>query len=77
MKKSEIKLSSSEKNQVLNAISWRDESAAKVVKKLHKLKGDKLKDLLESLGTVQEHLQDYVFWATDVKGEWVEYESDS
>jgi type I restriction enzyme M protein len=48
-----------------------------VVKKLHKLKGDKLKELLESLGTVQENLQDYGFWATGVKGEWVEYESDS
>lgn len=77
LKKLEIKLSSSEKNQVLNAISWRDEAAAKVVKKLHKLKGDKLKELLESLGTVQENLQDYGFWATGVKGEWVEYESDS
>jgi type I restriction enzyme M protein len=77
LKKLEIKLSSSEKNQVLNAISWRDEAAAKVVKKLYKLKGDKLKELLESLGTVQEHLQDYGFWATGVKGEWVEYESDS
>lgn len=77
LKKLDIKLSSSEKNQVLNAISWRDESAAKVVKKLHKLKGDKLNELLESLGTVQEHLQDYGFWATGVKGEWVEYESDS
>ena len=77
LKKLEIKLSSSEKNQVLNAINWRDESAAKVVKKLHKLKGDKLNELLESLGTVQEHLQDYGFWATGVRGEWVEYESDS
>ena len=33
LKKLNIKLSSSEKSQILNAVSWRDENAAKVIKK--------------------------------------------
>ncbi|MGK7885807.1 MAG: N-6 DNA methylase [Crocosphaera sp.] len=37
-----LKLSSSEKNQIINAISWREERAEKVIKKVHKLKGEKL-----------------------------------
>jgi type I restriction enzyme M protein len=38
LKKQSIKLSASEKNQLLNAVSWRDEAAQKVVKKVHKFK---------------------------------------
>jgi type I restriction enzyme M protein len=34
------KLSASKKKQLLNAVSWREESAARVVKKVHKFKGD-------------------------------------
>ena len=36
LKKRSMKLSASEKNQLLNAVSWRDEAAAKVIKKVHK-----------------------------------------
>ena len=77
VKKLGIKLSASEKNQILNAISWRDERAAKVVKKVHKLKADRLDELLTDLATTKEHLQDYGFWRSEKAGEWVEYESDS
>ncbi|BAQ66963.1 class I SAM-dependent DNA methyltransferase [Geminocystis sp. NIES-3709] len=45
-----IKLSASEKKQILGAVSWVDESAEKVIKKVHKLKKDKLEELLNQLG---------------------------
>ena len=72
-----VKLSSSEKNQIVNAVSWRDEKAEKVIKKVHKLKGEKLEQLLEHLETTEEHLSDFGYWESGKKGEWIEYESDS
>ncbi|MBN1552286.1 N-6 DNA methylase, partial [bacterium] len=38
-----IKLSASQLNQIFSAVSWRDEKAAPIVKKIHKLKPDQLK----------------------------------
>lgn len=72
-----IKLNASEKKQILGAVSWQDENAAPVVKKVHKLKGDKLDELLERLGTTVESLPDFGYWETEKSGVWVEYESDS
>ncbi|AVH64136.1 type I restriction-modification system subunit M [Nostoc sp. 'Peltigera membranacea cyanobiont' N6] len=72
-----IKLTNSEKNQILNAVSWRDENAERVVKKVHKLKGNQLGDLLTELGTTEDNLPDYGYWTGKKVGEWVEYESDS
>ncbi len=72
-----IKLSASEKNQILNAVTWRDEQAAKVIKKVHKLKGDDLTDLLIELDTTKEHLQDFGYWMDEKPGQWIEYEPDS
>lgn len=72
-----LKLSSSEKNQIINAVSWRDEKAEKVIKKIHKLKSEKLEQLLEHLETTEEHLPDFGYWETNKQGEWIEYESDS
>ncbi len=72
-----LKLSSSEKNQIINAVSWREEKAEKVIKKVHKLKGEKLEQLLEHLETTEEHLPDFGYWKSGKKGEWIEYESDS
>ena len=85
LKKLNIKLSSSEKSQILNAVSWRDENAAKVIKKVHKLSGEKLAQLLNALGTSVDHLPDYGFFLLPLplgegRGEgnpWIEYESDS
>lgn len=71
------KLSASEKKQMLSAVSWRDETAAPVIKKPHKLSGDKLHTLLETLGTTVEHLSDFGYWPTDKAGVYVEYETDS
>jgi type I restriction enzyme M protein len=77
LKRQSIKLSASEKNQLLNAVSWRDEAAQKVVKKIHKFKDGMLTDLLVELNTSEEHLQDFGYWAGDKPGQWVEYEPDS
>lgn len=76
-----LKLSTSERKQVLNAVSWRDPRAAKVIKKLHKLTGTKLKDLAKELQTTAERLGDYGYWPHASKsskaGEFIEYEPDS
>jgi type I restriction enzyme M protein len=76
-KKLKLKLSASEKNQIINAISWRNESAAKIVKKVHKLSPAKLKDVLEKLNITEDKLQDYGYWKTKNTGEYIEYEADS
>jgi type I restriction enzyme M protein len=73
----QIKLSNSEKNQILNAVSWRDEAAAGVIKKVHKLKGESLRDLLTELNTNKEHLPNFGYWPGDKAGQWIEYEPDS
>ncbi len=49
-KNQDIKLGASDKNAILNAVSWYDETAVKVIKKKFKLTGDKLNDLIEHLG---------------------------
>ena len=72
-----VKLSSSEKNQIINAVSWREEKAEKVIKKVHKLKDKKLEQLLEHLEITEKYLPDFGYWETSNKGEWIEYESDS
>jgi type I restriction enzyme M protein len=72
-----LKLSGQERKQILNAVSWRDERAAKVIKKLHKLSGLKLHDLAEQLRTITDKLADYGYWPIDKAGEYVEYEADS
>lgn len=77
LKKLSIKLPASEKNQLLNTVSWRDEAAAKVIKKVHKRSEDALTDLLGSLDTSEEHLPDFGYWQGSKSGQWVEYEPDS
>lgn len=72
-----LKLSTPERKQVLNAVSWRDPRAAKVIKKQHKLSGSKLKDLLSELQTTAERLGDYGYWPSTKAGEFIEYEPDS
>ena len=72
-----VKLSASEKNQILNAVTWRDRAAAKVIKKVHKLKGEALADLLTELDTTEENLEDFGYWAGSQPGQWIEYEPDS
>ncbi|MDQ8198192.1 class I SAM-dependent DNA methyltransferase [Pelagicoccus enzymogenes] len=71
------KLSATQKKQILNAVSWTDETAAKIVKKVHKLNGKKLAALLQTLDTTEEHLPDFGYWPSGRPGEWIEYETDS
>lgn len=77
-----LKLSAAEKNQILNAVSWRDDNAEKVIKKVHKLSGDKLSKVLHELNYGDftcdpSMLSDFGFWPAGTAGEYVEYESDS
>ncbi len=71
-----LKLAAPARKQILNAISWRDERAKKVIKKVHKLNAAKRADLLLQLGTTPEKLRDYGYVETSL-GEYIEYESDS
>lgn len=75
--KLEIKLSSSEKRQLYSAVSWYDPDAAKVIKKIHRLKGKKLNDLLAELNCTEADLPDYGYWPTGKAGEYYEYETES
>jgi type I restriction enzyme M protein len=77
IKKEKIKLSASEKNIILNAVSWYDENAVKVIKKVSKISGDKLDILLDHLDCDEDDLSNYGYYKTDKKDEYIEYESDT
>ena len=77
IKASTIKLSVSEKNSILNAVSNYDENAEKVIKGTVKLSGNKLDILLKHLNCTEEQLSDYGYYISDKKGEFIEYESES
>ena len=77
IKQLNIKLSASQKKQFLGAVSWVDESAEKVIKKEHKLKKEKLEELLNQLGTTKENLANFGYFPTDKPDVYVEYETDT
>ena len=77
LKAKKVKLSSSEKNAILNAVSWYDAAAEKVIKGNTKLTGDKLAQLLEHLDCNENELANHGYFATDKKGEYLEYETES
>ena len=77
LKAKKVKLSSSEKNAILNAVSWYDASAEKVIKGNTKLTGDKLEQLLEHLDCKENELANHGYFITDKKGEYLEYETES
>ncbi|MDN6320517.1 MAG: type I restriction-modification system subunit M [Marinobacter sp.] len=72
-----IKPSASDKNQILNAVSWYDETAEKVIRKVEKLNGDKLKSLLAHLACDQDSLPDFGYYPTGKAGEYITYESST
>lgn len=77
-----IKLSAPEKNAILHAVSWYDETAKKVVKKVVKLTGDKLNDLLERYECEVADLPDFGYYPVPSaeggkKGEYITYETNS
>ena len=77
LKASSLKLSATEKNAILNAVSWYDETAEKVVKKVVKLSADKLAELLELYSCEEADLPDFGYYPHGKKGEFVTYESSS
>jgi len=76
-KANKSKLSASEKNAILQAVSWYDETAEKVIKKTQKLSGDKLDQLLHHLGCTQEQLPDYGYYPSGKPNEYLVYDSQS
>ncbi len=71
------KLSTAEKNAILNAVSWYNPTAEKVIKGTAKLTGEKLEALLEHLVCEESQLADYGYFPTSKKGEYLEYETES
>lgn len=77
IKEQKIKLSASEKNAILNAVSWYDAEAEKVIKSTIKLTGEKLQKVLKHLDCNENELADYGYFPTDKKGEYLTYETES
>lgn len=83
LKQDKTKLSASEKKQILDAVSWYDETAEKVIKKTEKLSGQKLEGLLAFLGCTEKDLPYYGYFpchpelVEGKKGEYTIYETES
>jgi len=77
IRNNKIKLGASEKNAILNAVSWYDENAAKVIKKVVTFTDDKLSVLLEHLACTEEQLPDFGYYPTEKEKEYITYESSS
>ncbi|MDA3922121.1 MAG: class I SAM-dependent DNA methyltransferase [Salinisphaera sp.] len=74
IKARKIKLSASEKNTILNAVSWYDESAEKVIAKRHKLSASDLEELTTHLGCTIDHLADFGYYRQS-DGRYLTYET--
>jgi type I restriction enzyme M protein len=72
-----LKLSISEKNAILNAVSWYDAVAEKVVKGTVKLNGEKLEEVLKLQDCTEAQLADHGYYPTKKKGEYLQYETES
>jgi type I restriction enzyme M protein len=58
-----LTLSASDKKAILNAVSWYNADAEKVIKKVEKLSGDKLTKLLAHLDCEEKDLADFGYYA--------------
>jgi len=63
VKAQKLNLSASDKKAILNAVSWYDAEADKVIKKVEKLSGDKLEKLLAHLDCEEEDLADFGYYS--------------
>jgi len=72
-----LKPSASDKKAILDAVSWYDESAEKVIKKTVKLTGSKLEALLSHLDCREDDLADFGYFPADKAGEYIVYESNA
>jgi len=77
LKAQAIKLSAGDKNAILNAVSWYDESAEKVIAQTFKLSNDKLDALLHHLDCSEDELPDFGVYPTGKKGEYLSYETNA
>ena len=77
IKSLKLKLTASEKSSILNAVSWYNLEAEKVVKGTVKLSGAKLDHLLDHLGCQESQLSDYGYVPTSKKGDYLTYETES
>lgn len=77
LKAKSIKLAASDKKAILDAVSWYDENAAKVIKKKVKLAGDKLDELLSHLDCSADDLADFGYFSTNKASEYITYEANT
>jgi len=77
IKTKKLKLSASEKNAILNAVSWYDAEAEKVIRKTEKILGEKLSQLCLTLGCQPDQLADYGYFSTGKNNEYIIYETES
>jgi type I restriction enzyme M protein len=62
IKKQKLNISATDKKAILNAVSWYDAEAEKVIKKVEKLSGDKLNKLLAHLDCEEKDLADFGYY---------------
>ena len=77
LKAQAIKLTASDKNAILNAVSWYDETAEKVIAQTFKLNGDMLEKVLQRLDCSEDELPDFGVYSTGKKGEYLSYEANA
>ena len=77
LKTQAIKLTASDKNAILNTVSWYDETAEKVIAQTFKLNGDMLEKVLQRLDCSEDKLADFGVYPTGKKGEYLSYESNA
>jgi type I restriction enzyme M protein len=90
IKKQKLNISASDKKAILNAVSWYDADAEKVIKKVEKISGDKLAKLLQHLDCAETDLSDFGYYSNNnsnvtssaverslKKGEYLVYETES
>lgn len=77
LKARRIKLKPAQLNQILDAVSWYDETAEKVIDKVHKLDEFELSSLLEHLGCQQDELPHFGYYPTGKANEFLTYETET
>lgn len=77
LKANKQKPSTTEKKQVLSAVSWYDENAVKVIKQQKTLSANDLDALLNRLGCEKNDLPLYGYEPTQKQNEYISYETES
>jgi type I restriction enzyme M protein len=77
LKSNHTRLSASELNILYGAVTWYDTEAEKVIAGTVKFTGDKMKKLLQHLGCTEQDLGDYGYYPTGIRGEYMQFETES